>query len=86
MRAEALAAFGRALALSPSDALALNNRGVALFSLGQVDAARQDFERALKVEPCQFDARLNLRKIGVQTKGSPECRYTPEQLQQLDGR
>jgi Flp pilus assembly protein TadD len=85
MRAQALAAFGRALALSPSDALALNNRGVALFSLGQIDAARQDFERAIKVDPCLFDARLNLRKMGISIGNPPQCRYTPDQRQQLKG-
>jgi hypothetical protein len=81
--AQALGAFGRALALSPSDAIALNNRGVALFSLGQVDAARQDFERAIKVDPCLFDARLNLGKAGVSSQPPADCRYTPEQQAQL---
>ncbi len=62
--ADALAAFGRALALQPSSAMALNNRGVALAALGQVDAGRSDFERALQVDPCFTDAASNLRRLG----------------------
>ena len=80
--AEALAAFGRALAASPGEPLAINNRGVALAALGQADAARLDFERALAINPCLFDARLNLKRLG----GSPpaaRCRFTPLQETQL---
>lgn len=62
--ADALSAFGRALAMQPSSAMALNNRGVALAALGQVDAARADFERALQVDPCFTDAASNLRRLG----------------------
>ena len=79
MPVQALAAFGRALAISPSDAMALNNRGVALFALGESDAARRDFERALKVDPCLFDARLNLWNAGVSSQTPVYCPYTPEQ-------
>ena len=61
---EALGAFGRALALDPTDAKTINNRGVALFQLGQTVAARQDFERALRVDPCLADARRNLALAG----------------------
>jgi Flp pilus assembly protein TadD len=77
--AEALGAFGHALALAPHDAQALNNRGAALLALGQADAARSDFERALALDPCLFDARLNLGRMGVRTAGALECRYTDRQ-------
>jgi Flp pilus assembly protein TadD len=60
---EALAAFGRALALAPRDANNYNNRGVALEALGQTDAARQDFQRALVLDPGLKAARDNLRKL-----------------------
>lgn len=63
--AEALGAFGKALALAPGDAKTLNNRGVALYQLGQKDAARQDFLRALKADPKLADARANLALVGV---------------------
>ena len=77
---EALAEFGRALALAPRDPRALNNRGTALLALGQAEAARRDFHRALDLDPCLFEARLNLR-IGP----GPGCRYTPEQQRALGG-
>ena len=77
--AAALAEFGRALALQPGNAGAMNNRGAALLALGQRDAARADFERALRNDPCLFDARFNLRRLGVFSAVPPGCRYTPEQ-------
>jgi len=48
---EALPEFGRAPALSPRDAQAFNNRGVALPALDQGDVARRDFEPALALAP-----------------------------------
>jgi Flp pilus assembly protein TadD len=54
-----------ALALDPSNAEALNNRGVALLALGQSAAARQDFKRALSIDPCQVNARTNLARLGI---------------------
>jgi len=80
---EALAAFGRALALAPRDPLAYNNRGVALLLLGQRDAAREDFERALRLDACLFDARLNLLRMGVTIEAPGGCRYTVAQREAL---
>ena len=60
----ALQEFGRAPALAPGDARNLNNRGVALQALWQTDAARQDFERALALDPDLTEARENLLSIG----------------------
>ena len=48
---------GRALALAPMDARNMNNRGVALVALGQTEAARADFERALRTMPSLAEAR-----------------------------
>ncbi len=84
--AQALGAFGRALALAPNDPLAMNNRGVALSQLQQYDAARADFARALEKDPCLFDARYNLRKLGVASTPPRHCRYTPEQQRLLGER
>lgn len=81
---QALEAFGRALAAEPGSARALNNRGVALFSLDQREAARADFERALALDPCQYDARANLRKLGVAAAPPAHCRFTPEQRRILE--
>ena len=82
---ESLAVFGRALAANPNDPRAINNRAVALAALGQSDAARSDFESALKRDPCLFDARLNLLRMGVPTPDAPGCRYTQSQKKALSG-
>jgi len=49
--------------LAPRYARNLNNRGVALQALWQTEAARQDFERALAIDPNLTEARENLAKI-----------------------
>lgn len=82
----ALVAFGRALALAPRSSDALNNRGAALLALKQRDAAQADFERALAINACQFDARLNLEHLGLKTPAPAGCRFSHEQLEQLRGR
>jgi tetratricopeptide (TPR) repeat protein len=56
----ALAEFGTVLGQRPSDPHAMNNRGVALRAIGQEAAAREDFQRALKIDPCFEEARRNL--------------------------
>ncbi len=61
--AEALRAFGRALAIEPSSASAIYNRGVALQALGQSDAATLDFERALSLDPNHQPARQALSRL-----------------------
>jgi len=63
--AAALSEFGRALALDPRNADNYNNRGVALAALGQNQAARQDFERALQLSPGLTSAAENLRKMAA---------------------
>ena len=75
----ALVAFGRALALEPRSADALNNRGAALLALDQRPAAQADFERALAIDACQFDARLNLERLGVGIAPPPGCKFSREQ-------
>jgi tetratricopeptide (TPR) repeat protein len=80
---EALPEFGRALALSPRDAQAFNNRGVALQALRQAVVARRDFEHALELDPCLFDPRYNLMRLGVVTQPPRECRYSAEQRRLL---
>ncbi len=81
----ALAEFGRALAIAPRNAQALNNRGVALMALEQWRAAREDFERALRIDPCLFDARFNLKRLGVILPDNPSCRWTEEQRRLILG-
>jgi tetratricopeptide (TPR) repeat protein len=81
---EALAAFGKALALDPNDPKALNNRGAALLALGQTRPAQADFERALKKDPCLFDALVNLKHLNASPEIPSHCAFTPKQKTQLD--
>lgn len=80
----ALAEFGKALALSPSDPLAISNRGAVLGMLGQKEAAKSDFDRALKLDPCQYDARYNLKRLGFPMDPPPnQCRWNQNQRRQF---
>ena len=83
---QALVAFGRALALEPNSGAYLNNRGVALQQMSQTAAARQDFQRALTKDPCLFDARINLRRLGASDAPPTGCHWTQEQQNQFEGR
>jgi hypothetical protein len=71
--ADALSAFGQALALNPNDARAISNRAVALAALGSRDAAIAEFQRALEKDACLSDARENLSKLGVPTVAPANC-------------
>jgi hypothetical protein len=62
--AEALSEAGRALALTPGEPHAINNRGTVLLALHQSAAARRDFLAALKIDPCLREARANLERSG----------------------
>jgi tetratricopeptide (TPR) repeat protein len=59
----ALDELSRAVALNPKNALAFNNRGVALAALGQVPAATADFQHALSLAPNLQEARENLQRL-----------------------
>jgi len=61
----ALDELSRAVALNPKNALAFNNRGVALAALGQGPAARADFEHALALDPDLAEAGENLKRLGA---------------------
>src|SRR5262249_59425301 len=63
----ALTEFGRALALSPSDARYVNNRGAALLALGQYQAARGASHRALRMYPNLTEAKDNLANLPYPT-------------------
>jgi tetratricopeptide (TPR) repeat protein len=59
LKAEALAAFERALALDPQDAPAHSNRGVVLADLGRKDEALAAYDRALELDPNLVQAHSN---------------------------
>jgi len=55
--------LSRAVAMNPRNALAFNNRGVALTAIGQIPAAEADFRRALALDPQLAEARENLKRL-----------------------
>jgi hypothetical protein len=57
--------LSRAVALNPGNALAFNNRGVALAALGQSPAAEADFRHALALDPKLAEASENLKRLGA---------------------
>ena len=65
--------LSRAVAMNPGNALAFNNRGVALAALGQPAAASADFQQALVLDAHLNEARENLKRLGG-TKASPQSR------------
>ena len=71
--AEALAHAGRALALTPHEPHALNNRGAALLAMHQTPTARRDFLAALNLDPCLQEARDNLDRSGGLPADAPRC-------------
>ncbi|HYI96606.1 MAG TPA: tetratricopeptide repeat protein [Bryobacteraceae bacterium] len=85
-REKALAEFGRALSINPDSPQALSNRGVALLMLKQTDAGRADFERALRIDPCTFEARLNATRMGLPLNAGSQCRYSEDQRKALFGK
>jgi len=59
----ALNCFEIALRLEPRSPLILNNIGVVLSSMGELEAACEWFERSAKVGPEYFDAMANLASL-----------------------
>ena len=62
---EALAAYAKAIALSPPYYEAHLNRGVLRAQRGDVDGARADFERALVIKPSEWRAMRELGNLGL---------------------
>ncbi len=89
----ALAEFRLVLERAPTDPQALTNYGAALYSLGDVGAASDAFNGALRIDPCHFDARSNLILVAnglgelhtaAQLSIAPSgCPFTPEQTATL---
>lgn len=49
----------KALEIDPNDADAWNNKGNALYNLGNYNEAIECYDRALKIDPKNADARYN---------------------------
>jgi tetratricopeptide (TPR) repeat protein len=71
---DALMAANAGLFKDPRSASLYNARGMANFNLQRFDAARKDFEKALKIDPSLQAARVNLDAIGRQTAGPSTLR------------
>jgi tetratricopeptide (TPR) repeat protein len=92
--AEALAHFERAVALTGETADRWNNIGAAYFRLNDIAASLNGFEHALKLDPCNFNARRNLmmlhsqrnqRQAAWQAGAVPAaCIMLPEQARELE--
>ena len=90
---QALAEFQLALKSAWADPQTLTNYGAALYMLGDIGGASTAFGRALRGDPCHFDARNNsillakaLRqpdRVATLALAPPGCRYTPEQTAAL---
>ena len=60
---QAEAPLNKAIRLDPKFSSAWHNRGLLYLEWGEEDAAIQDFETTIKVDPDHIDARLHLASI-----------------------
>jgi len=63
--------YGATVRLRPSDARARNNLGIALINLGNVDAAIQQFEQAVQLQPDYAEATKNLERARALPRETP---------------
>jgi tetratricopeptide (TPR) repeat protein len=72
-REEAVESFARVAALSPSDATAFLNLGIAEVSLKRFDEARRHFEQAIELDQKSVPAYLNLAETYRMQGKSPQA-------------
>jgi tetratricopeptide (TPR) repeat protein len=92
--AEALAQFQSAMGLTKPTADRWNNIGAAYFKMGDIAESLRIFERALQLDPCNFNAHRNLMMIysnrnqwqaAWEAGAIPStCIMLPEQARELD--
>jgi tetratricopeptide (TPR) repeat protein len=75
---EAIRQFDQVLALQPLAAFAHVNRGNALFSQGDIDAAEQSFRRAIEIDPGHCMAAAGLARIAAGRGAYPAARLWAE--------
>jgi tetratricopeptide (TPR) repeat protein len=68
----AIAHYTKALALTPNDAEAHNNLGLALQALGRLEEAATHYEKALAIKPTLAVAHCNLGSV-LRIRGYPEA-------------
>ena len=72
---EAIYRWERAIELDPTDAAAFNNLAVAYEHEGQLDKARQTYEKALAIDPNNAQIRQNFdlfKEINDRAAAAPE--------------
>jgi protein O-mannosyl-transferase len=65
----ALACYKRVLELNPTHVLAHNNLGLLYFHAGKTDAARKEYETALRLDPACRPAAANLKLLDAPRPG-----------------
>lgn len=65
MAQQAIAAYDRALALSPDDADVLNDQGAMYRQLGDFTRALANFEKALKITPSNLESLYNVGYVNA---------------------
>jgi tetratricopeptide (TPR) repeat protein len=85
----AIAKFSEAIDADPGLALAFNSRGYARMRVQQWDQAREDFERALALDPNYANASWNLgitlKKLGRKTAGLEYMRKAAQERSEYAG-
>ncbi len=84
----------RGLVLGGEDPLVWNNIGAAHLRRGRIEEGIKSFRRALEIDPCRFDARVNLMRT-LSESGEKQnallasqipadCHFLPMQAQKLE--
>jgi tetratricopeptide (TPR) repeat protein len=71
--AEAEKFYSQAVKLSPGSATLFNNLGTHYFALGDRERARQAYLAAVRIDPHDPNANLQLAQIAIQAKRGPEA-------------
>jgi predicted Zn-dependent protease len=82
---DALTELTRVLAARPRDPHAAAQRGEALLALKFPGPAAEDFERALNLDRCQFEAHRGLKRLNANHYVPTNCGYSTRQLRELKG-
>jgi tetratricopeptide (TPR) repeat protein len=90
----ALIHLRKALAVGGDNPLVWNNMGAAHLRRGDLEDAVKCFRKALEVDPCRFDARLNLMRtlsasgqdeeVAQVASIPPNCRLLPQQVARIE--
>jgi tetratricopeptide (TPR) repeat protein len=83
--AEAEKFYSQAVKLSPGSASLLNNLGTHYLALGDQERARQAYLAAIRIDPRDRNANLQLAQIAIKAKHGAEALHYLDQLSQAAG-